>query len=87
MSFIGRFSLFPGERREHPDLVEDLAVPRAQGERQQHPQGRRRGAPLPRRAGEVPHHGRVQEEAGRLPQVHREDVGHLRHQLQGALGS
>ena len=67
--------------------MEDLALPGAQGERLQHPQGRRRRQALPRGAGEVPHHGRVQEETGRLPQVHRQDFGHLSHQLEGTLGS
>ena len=41
------------------DKLEDKPVPRAQGERGEYPQGRGRGEAVPRRAGEVPHNGRV----------------------------
>ena len=37
--------------------------------------------------GEVPHHGRVQEEAERLPQVHSQVIRHRRHIQQGSLGN
>ena len=61
--------LFSGERGQLPDVLEDLPVPGAQGERGEHLEGRRRRQVVPRRAGEVPHHGRVQKEAERLSQV------------------
>ena len=76
----------PGERGQLHDAVEDIAVhgtPREPGRR---PQGRRRGAPVPRRAGKVSDHGRAPQEAARLFAHHRPNVGHFGHQQQGPLG-
>ena len=68
------------------DKLEDKPVPWAQGERGEYPQGRGRGQNVPRRAGEVPHNGRVSEEAVSVPEADSQDLRHLGHVLEGALG-
>ncbi len=40
-----------GERRQFPNILEDFPLSGTQGERGEHPQGRGRGALVPRRAG------------------------------------
>ena len=72
-----------GQCGELSDQLEDQLVPGAQGERGEHSEGRGRGAAVPRRAGEVPHDGRVQEEAVRVPAADGAHLGHLGHVLKG----
>lgn len=50
--------------------MEGDPIPGTQREPRRDPEGRRRGPPVPRRAGEVPDHGRTSEAATRLPEDH-----------------
>ena len=60
-----------GQRGELSNFLEDFSFLGTSRERGEHPQGRRRRQALPRGAGEVPDHGRVQKEAKRFSQVKR----------------
>ena len=67
-----------GQCGELSDFLEDFSFLGTSRERGEHLEGRRRRQALPRRAGEVPDHGRIQKEAKRFPQVKKPIVIYFR---------
>jgi len=67
-----------GQCGELSDFLEDFSFLGTSRERGEHLEGWRRRQALPRRAGEVPDHGRIQKEAKRFPQVKKPIVIYFR---------